>query len=59
MDKKIQNSIIKNFGTFFAKFSFNNTKFEMHKDIYKENWGFILIFFTLMLVMVWISDLVI
>ena len=31
----------------------------MQKDIYKENWGFILVFFTLMLVMVWISGLVI
>ena len=30
----------------------------MNKDVYKENWGLILVFFILMLVMVWISDLV-
>jgi len=30
----------------------------MNNDVYKENWGFILVFFILMLVMVWISDLV-
>jgi len=30
----------------------------MKNDIYKENWGLILVFFILMLVMVWISDLV-
>lgn len=50
--------MIKKFGTFFAIKCFKNTKFKMNKDVYKENWGFILVFFILMLVMVWISDLV-